>query len=49
MDKRCKQIGIIDNNGFEKANRVYKAGSSPTIQARDFKDSIKVLRKWKRK
>lgn len=24
MEKKCKQVGIIDNNGYEKANRVYR-------------------------
>ena len=39
------QVGIIDNSGYEKANRVYKGGKCPAIQSRDFKDPIKVIKK----
>lgn len=49
MEKTCRQVGVIDNKGFQKANRVYRGGSSPTVQARDYKDPIKVVKKWKRK
>lgn len=26
MEKKCKQIGVIDNSGYEKVNRVYRGG-----------------------
>ena len=26
MEKKCKQIGVIDNGGYEKVNRVYRGG-----------------------
>lgn len=44
MDKNCNQVGIIDPDGYEKVNRVYKGGCLPTITARDYKDAIKVIK-----
>ena len=49
MEKKCRQIGVINNNGFESANRVYRGGCCPTLKSRDYKDSIKVIKTWKRK
>jgi len=49
MEKKCHQIGIIDKTGYEKANRVYSGGVSPTIQSRDYKDAVKVVKKWKKR
>lgn len=37
-------IGILDENGYERINRVYyEMGYSPCITGRDYKDPIKVL------
>lgn len=48
MEKKCRQIGVIDSKGFESVNRVYKGYCSPTLKSRDYKDSIKVIKKCKR-
>lgn len=42
-------VGIIDENGYEKVNRVYKGGISPTVTARDYKDAIKVVKRYDKK
>ena len=42
------QVGIIDNSGYEHANRVYKGGECPALQSRDFKDPIKVVKRMKK-
>ena len=26
VEKKCKQIGVIDSGGYEKVNRVYRGG-----------------------
>ena len=40
----AKMLGIINDNGYEKVNRVYDISEeSPTITARDYKDPIKIL------
>lgn len=49
MEKKCKQVGVIDTGGYEKVNRVYRGGCSPTMTARDYKDAVKVLKRWNRK
>ena len=50
MEKKIKYVGVIDKDGFVAANRVISGGgTAPTILSRDYKDPIKVLKKWKRK
>ena len=45
MDKKCIEIGKIDKQGYELANRVYhRGGGSPTI--RTVEDTIKTIRVW---
>ena len=45
---KIKIKGIMP--GYLRANIVYAGGgTAPTLLARDYKDPIKVLRKWKRK
>ena len=46
VEKKSNIVGIVDKTKYEKVNRVYRGGGSPTITARDFKDPIKVLRRW---
>ena len=37
-------IGIIDENGYERVNRVYhEDGLQPAVCQRDYKDPIKIL------
>lgn len=50
MEKKCKQLGIIDNTGFEMVNRVYcGGGTSPTVTATDYKHAVKVVKRWRKK
>ena len=46
VEKKSNIVGIVDRTKYEKVNRVYRWGAAPTITARDFKDPIKVLRRW---
>ena len=42
--RNSQPIGIIDENGYERVNRVYhEDGLQPAVCQRDYKDPIKVL------
>ena len=45
---KIKIKGVM--SGFRQNNIVYSGGGiAPTICSRDYKDPVKVIRKWKRK
>ena len=53
-NKSSKKMGKIKikgvMSGFRQNNIVYSGGGiAPTICSRDYKDPVKVIRKWKRK
>lgn len=44
MEKKCNQVGVINANGYESENRVYRGGCCPAIKIGG--DPKKVVKKW---